>query len=135
MSTPYIEEVNKKLKLEMLNCRSPIDEIVFLLMEQYGFNFSYIDIDTYENPIQSFNYESNSEILSTPEFLKEIKKINRKANDLGMEVFFGWVELFGVSGKYGMQYDKFMSLYGGKRYLNKARFKKIRLEVRVIYPD
>lgn len=131
----YIDELNKKISIEIDRSRSPVDEIIFSLIDQYGFSYRCVELDSYDCPVRGFTYESKSEITSTPEFLKEIKTLNRKAKDLGMEVFFYNVKIHGVNSKFSMIYDDFMRLYGSNRYLNKGRFVRLTIEIRAIYPD
>jgi hypothetical protein len=129
----YIEDLNDKIKAEIARNRTPVDDIMQNLIDQYGFYFRNTEIDSHDFPVNGFAYETKSETLSTNEFLREIKIVNRKAKDLGLEVYFSWVEVVGVSGKYGVTFDDFQKLYSGKRYLDRGRFKKITMEIRTIY--
>ncbi len=102
------------------------------LIDKYDFSYRNVELDCYNFPVRGFKYVSKSEILSTAEFLKQIKVANKKAKLLDMEVYFSWVELLGINGKCGVDIDSFIKLYGGNRYLDKGKFIGLIIEIRAI---
>lgn len=136
----YIDDVNTKIKKDILDTHIHIDHVLQTLIDHYGLAFDdtpggqYSDI-TFERiplfPISCYFYKSDSRILVDEDFIKEIISVHKKLISMGLNVEINYIKYeFYIKGEMetnstSMTIEEFIT--GFKKALSRGKSNYINL--------